>query len=517
MMPGLEKLALHHVAFLCAAWYLWLPITFWFGRVFCRFICPLGLSQSLVHKVCHPKSHVRRICTELPRSPVQRVVNWTLVVAYFAAPVGMFLNPWGIFGRVLVGCVPSGVFFLPGVLFFGAVLVTAALGKGRFWCNWICPLGTLFDLTARVGWHTDKPCASCRKCRACFADDGSRAGRNPAGLTRRETLRGVAVLATAEIMEKTTDGGLAAVSLPGVPERERPVLPPGAVADFRLKCIGCGACVAACPGECLKQSATLARFGQVELDFRNGYCRTACGYRCAWMCPTGALKPLAGLPRKNVHMGQAVWKKDLCVRTTNGDPCNACVRKCPVQAIHLVEGFPVVDADACIGCGACEHVCPARPLPAISVEGFATQRVVRPMGAEDVLAEMRALVASGEASVVAARQGVIVARASGRGIAPLLTLCDKGALKDAVVVDKVIGRAAAAICVVGGAKTVYAEMASADALVYLRQRGIDCAADETVPLILNRNRSGSCPMEAAVKDFDNPVDMVNELRKALKK
>lgn len=504
--------ALMTLAFVLSAWFVWLPLSFWFGRFFCRFICPLGLCQSLVNRLFHPKAAVRRVCTELPRSPLQRFVNWLLVIAFFTLPVGMYLSPWGVFGRVLVG-------FAPGVIFFLAVLATAAFGKGRFWCNWVCPFGTMFDLAANVGWHADRPCKTCCHCRACAAMGGADAVRPPAagGLTRRETLQGVAVLAAAEIAEKTTDGGLAAVSLPGVPERAQPVLPPGAASDFRLKCVGCGVCLAACPESCLKQSLALRRFGQVELDFTRGYCRTACDYRCARMCPTGALRPLDGILRTNVHLGRAVWRKDLCVRTTNGDECTACVRKCPVQAVHLVAGFPVVDADACIGCGACEHVCPARPLPAISVEGLAVQRVVRPLAEADLVAEMRALVSSGRASAVAAREGVIVAQETGSGIMPLLKLCDAGSLKGAIVVDKVIGRAAAAICVVGGARAAYALMASEDALAFLRRHGVTCAADKTVPLILNRSRTVSCPLEAAVKDLDDSLEMVNALRKAMSK
>jgi formate hydrogenlyase subunit 6/NADH:ubiquinone oxidoreductase subunit I len=30
---------------------------------------------------------------------------------------------------------------------------------------------------------------------------------------------------------------------------------------------------------------------------------------------------------------------------------------------------PAVDANKCIGCGACENLCPARPFSAIYVEG----------------------------------------------------------------------------------------------------------------------------------------------------
>jgi NAD-dependent dihydropyrimidine dehydrogenase PreA subunit len=38
--------------------------------------------------------------------------------------------------------------------------------------------------------------------------------------------------------------------------------------------------------------------------------------------------------------------------------------------------IPVVDEERCIGCGACEHLCPARPVPAIHVEGTQVHRTI---------------------------------------------------------------------------------------------------------------------------------------------
>lgn len=333
-------------------------------------------------------------------------------------------------------------------------------------------------------------------------------------MTRRETLQGIGVLAAAEALEKTTDGGYAAVSLPGVPKRMMPILPPGAVdvGSFRLACVGCGLCSAACPEHVLKPSMKLSSFGQPVMDFRESHCRLACDYRCGAACPTGAIRRLADVPRKDVHMGRAIWHKDLCIRTAKGEACTACVRKCPVKAIRLVEGFPVVDDAVCIGCGACEHVCPSRPLPAIEVEGYERSRIVRKMDEADLVAEMLSLVRGGSAAVVTARGGVIAARESGRGLQPILKLHADGALADAIVADKVIGRAAAAICVAGGAREVRALVMSADAKKLLDEHGIPSGAEALVPKILNRDRSGSCPMELKVEAVDDPVRMVEILR-----
>lgn len=149
------------IALTLACWYLWLPVTFWFGRVFCRYVCPLGLSQSLVNFVFHPKTHVRRVCTRLPRPWYQKCVNGVFLLLYFTLPVGMYLHPWGIVGRVTI-------LFVPGIVFFAAILVLAVFGKGRIWCNWVCLLGTMFDAVARLGWHDDKIGPRCKNCRRCF-------------------------------------------------------------------------------------------------------------------------------------------------------------------------------------------------------------------------------------------------------------------------------------------------------------------------------------------------------------
>ena len=86
-----------------------------------------------------------------------------------------------------------------------------------------------------------------------------------------------------------------------------------------------------------------------------------------------------------VLIGHAVWIKKNCVPLTDGVNCGNCARHCPVAAIEMVPSepdnqespkIPVVNVERCIGCGACENLCPARPFSAIYVEGHERHRVI---------------------------------------------------------------------------------------------------------------------------------------------
>ena len=386
-----------------------LAVTLLFGRFFCRAMCPLGILQSVVNRIFHPKSAVRRVCTRMPESAAQRIVRWTVLVAAATCIVGGLgawagmLDPYAIYGRALSllpaldgegGAAPTA-FAAVSAAMFVAILIIAAAGSGRVWCNWICPAGTVFNLLARFAWQKDKVAGGCGNCRRCFPKPTSEqtcaegeAGKSGEakgdGVTRRDAIRTMAAVAAGE---KLTDGGLAEVSLPGRPERERSALPPGAGKreDFFRKCISCQLCVKNCPTHCLVPSVALAHFGQPEMDFRFGSCHPECT-RCSEVCPTGAIARLTKAEKRTAHIGHAVWRADACLRAKEGVECTACVRKCPVKAVHIVKNLPVVDEVACIGCGACEHSCPARPMPGIAVNGVEAQWWTSPAPSATALA-----------------------------------------------------------------------------------------------------------------------------------
>ncbi len=142
------------------------------------------------------------------------------------------------------------------------------------------------------------------------------------------------------------------------------------------------------------------------------------------------------------------------------------------------------------------------------------------MSEADVLAEAARLIREGRAGAVLVKDGVIVAvEPNGPGVKPLLRLHDLRAdvMKGAWVVDKVVGRAAAAIAIDGGATRVHGLVMSETAKALLGAHGVPASADETIPQVLNRTRDGLCPLEDAVKGLDVPAKMIPEIRKRIKK
>lgn len=546
-----------------------LIVTLLAGRWYCSILCPLGILQDLAFVLRRCKD--QKVCAR-----TQALVRYSLLALFLLLGLlGLgwhWLEPYGIFGRICTTVYGAVL---------GAAIVALAVWRGRVWCNWICPIGTLLGALSRFAplrlRISAAKCVGCRKCeRGCRAAAISIAGRGkggvidstkcvqcrdctvacpvgaigalgpasaagagaPAaqnaateaqaeaeGLTRRAFLVGAgataATLAAKAAEEKIFDGGFAPVSMPGVDKRNASLKPAGShsIKNFQSKCVACQLCVRECPNHVLRPSLRLGDFGQPEMAFDKGYCTPDCT-RCAAVCPAGAITPLSAEAKAHTHIGEAKWHADRCLAATEGVNCSACFRHCPAKAIERVPNkdgvlIPVVDSLKCVGCGACEHVCPARPMPAMTVSAFEVHREFSRANGNDALAEAVELLEKGGKACVLVKDGIIVATEEGRGIKPLLRLLDEKSalLKDAWVVDKVIGRAAAAICIAGGAKRVDALLMADDAAELLAAHGVQAGARKRVERIRNRDNSGFCPMELASEGLTEPGAIVEAVRK----
>ncbi len=318
------------------------------------------------------------------------------------------------------------------------VLFVLAWRGGRTYCNTVCPVGTMLSFLARFSWlkirfNTEKckNCSMCSKnCKAACIDykthtvdysrcvvcgncidsckfgalaytgkpgtpgksgisgeSGESGHSSSPDASRRSFLLATALASTAAMAqkkEKLMDGGLAEIEAKVAPARQTPLTPPGSLSASNLakRCTGCQLCVSECPNHVLRPSTDLMHLMQPVMSYERGYCRPECT-RCSDVCPAGAIKPLDDVEKSSIQIGHAVWIKKNCVVLTDDVECGNCARHCPAGAIEMVQSdpndeesplVPAVNENACIGCGACEYVCPARPFSAIYVEGHEVHR-----------------------------------------------------------------------------------------------------------------------------------------------
>ncbi len=345
-------------------------------------------------------------------------------------------SAWGRVVRSILH--PMGMGWAVVVVAAVTLIVTGLLAwlDGRLYCNTICPVGTtlgifsnftvfgpVIDTDKCTGCHgCEKQCkASCidsknqkidySRCVDCFdciedckfgairfGNTWKAASRNRKVAQEKETKQNVdsskrafltgSVLAlgavTLKAQEQKLDGGLAELEDKRKPERTERIVPAGAqsIQNFYDRCTGCQLCVATCPNQVLRPSTDLQHLMQPEASYENGYCRPEC-VKCSEVCPAGAILPITPEEKSVTHIGTAVIDYDLCVVNRDGVSCGNCARHCPAEAITMVAidphdryslKTPAVIEEKCIGCGACEYLCPSRPFSAIHVNGLKVHR-----------------------------------------------------------------------------------------------------------------------------------------------
>ena len=102
---------------------------------------------------------------------------------------------------------------------------------------------------------------------------------------------------------------------------------------------------------------------------------------------------------------------------------------------------------------------------------------------------------------------------SERGVSDLYRLLreEPEFLDGASIADKVVGKAAAALMVLGGVKELHTGVISEHALELFRRHDIRVSYDCVVPYIINRTRTGWCPMETRCKDCYSAEECLTEI------
>lgn len=189
----------------------------------------------------------------------------------------------------------------------------------------------------------------------------------------------------------------------------RVIRPPGSVEEreFLERCIRCAECMKVCPNNALHPAffeAGVEGIWTPILIARIGYCEHSC-VLCGQVCPTGAIQKITeeqklGLGQKPISIGTAFYDQGRCLPWAMATPCIVCEEFCPtspkaiwVEEVTIPRRLPIaaengkepemssvlvqrphVDPSLCIGCGACEKVCPVQDKPAVYVTNVGETR-----------------------------------------------------------------------------------------------------------------------------------------------
>jgi polyferredoxin len=257
--------------------------------------------------------------------------------------------------------------------------------------------------------HRQAECHMCLNCEAACPEDTIKFRFLP----NRESAERTPDLRRRTVMATAAAGAVAVPALrigtwPDKAYSEKVIRPPGAVEEreFLERCVRCGECMKVCPNNALHPALLEAGpegLWTPILIPRIGYCEFSC-VLCGQVCPTGAIRKIdertkMGVGRPPVRLGTAMYDLGRCLPWAMSTPCIVCEEFCPTspkaiwteevelpkrdnkydgqgaaQMLTVKVKRPHVDPSLCVGCGACEKVCPVVDKPAVYVTSAGESR-----------------------------------------------------------------------------------------------------------------------------------------------
>ncbi|HBO85293.1 MAG: hypothetical protein A2073_05400 [Deltaproteobacteria bacterium GWC2_42_11] len=363
--------------------------TFFFGRFFCSWVCPMGILNQVVSTFFNR----RRADDEYKINSYRKIfrikyyiLTVLIILSLFGALQTGLLDPVSFITRsFVISAFPafnywSGWHYLKQPLFYGGVFIStlflivlfANRFLNRFWCRVLCPLGALLGIMSvnpllRICRNIEK-CNNCKKClKNCHGacephsniriseclvcmnciencpegalryglSDSLTAVHTPVDVSRRRIIEAaVAGIVLFPMMRSVVNSG----TLPP----HSVIRPPGSISedDFLHRCIKCSECMKVCPTNVIQPALLEAGFEGLWTPIllnRVGYCEHNC-VLCSMVCPTGAIMTLTvekktGSPpyKKPVKIGTAFYDYGRCLPWAMNIECIVCEEVCPTS------------------------------------------------------------------------------------------------------------------------------------------------------------------------------------------
>ncbi len=399
-----------------------------FGRIYCSTLCPLGFLQDIsiwMGKLLSIKSKYEisnKKNLKLVRIGIL-VVTIVLLIFGNTFVIG-FIEPFTIFSRFLyfLKMLFNGLIslsFWPVLIILASILLVfiPALKIGRFFCSWICPVGTVLWGFSRLNIFQLKINPSeCNNCNTCITNCktgaiSSQTKRidqalcigcfNCSSVCSRNAIKiGSIKKEDSKAIVSKKDGNLnaivksrrkflsqfgSAVFIMAIPinldfihtlkdhktkkNQIFPVFPLGAknLKRFMQKCTGCMLCALKCPSQIIHPSLGSTNSSPIlpVLNFHKSYCLEDC-VECSKVCPTEALEEVLVAEKKTTKMAFLELNLANCRIVVDGLECSICAEICPLNAIKMKilplnkSPLPTVIQELCIGCGKCLYRCPVK-------------------------------------------------------------------------------------------------------------------------------------------------------------
>lgn len=144
-----------------------------FGRVYCSFLCPLGIMQDGIYAIRTAGNRKRKFAGKFSSGPLYYVRYAVLVLFIFGVAIGhssiaYLIEPYSIFGRMVSSLAGKSLVIGAISLTTFAIISILVWKKGRIWCNTVCPVGTILSMPGRKALFVpvidNDKCISCGLC-----------------------------------------------------------------------------------------------------------------------------------------------------------------------------------------------------------------------------------------------------------------------------------------------------------------------------------------------------------------